>query len=103
VPDAELAPRPVAEPAHLARVVAEAAAREHRIQRPRIAFQARGSRPDDLRGRERQRMPEQQGVELIQLVRPVGRAPLANGAGSRAAEVAVEMRPDLVTVAIAGR
>ncbi len=44
--------------------------------------------------------PKEQPVELLELALPVGRSPVADATG--AAEVTVEVRADLVAVAIPG-
>src|ERR671922_378193 len=103
-PDPALAPRPGAEGRRPARVVAEAAPREHRIERGEVALEARRPLADDLARAQRQLVPaEEQAVELIQLAAPVGGRPLPHVAGEGRAEVAVEVRADLVSLAVAGR
>src|SRR5438477_498065 len=79
---------PVPEHADLARVVAEAAPGEYAVQRRQVALEARGPLADDLRAAERELgrwaervVPvdaEEQAVELVELVAPVGGRPLAD-------------------------
>src|SRR5437764_509650 len=100
-PDPALAPRPRPERRRPARVVPEAAPREHRVERGEVALQARRPLADDLARAEWQLVTaEEQGVELVELAAPVGRRPLPHVAGKRRAEVAVEVRADLVALAV---
>ena len=100
-PESALPLRPIAEACDLTRVVAEAVARQHAVQHREIALQARRSLADDLRRTERKLVsPEHELVELVELVLPVAGAPFADVAGIRRAEMAVEMRPDLVPFAV---
>src|SRR4029077_5753028 len=66
-----------------------------------VALEARRPVADDLAAPERKlARPEEQLVELVELVRPICSRPVVDATG--AAEVTVEMRADLVAVAIAG-
>ena len=104
-PEPALAPRPPAERRLAARVVAEAAPGEHRVEDAEVPLEARRPRADDLAPPEAglRPGPEEQCVELVELLLPVGRGPLAHAAGERRAEVADEVGGDLVPVAVARR
>src|SRR5438105_6604153 len=104
VPDPELAAGPGSERRGLARVVPEAAFREHAIEDRQIALQARRPAADDLVRAERKphARVEEEAVELVELAVPVGGAPVPHAAGERRAEVPDVVRADLVTLAVGG-
>src|SRR5207248_1994709 len=98
-PETESPRRPRAEKRDVARVVAEAALGEHRVEHVEIALEARRAPADDLSRAERQFAAEEQAVELVQLSAPVAGQPGRDAA--RPAEVAVVVRPDLVPLPVA--
>src|SRR5947209_4648247 len=98
----ECGPRPPAERREAARVVAKAEPPQYRVERAQVTFQARRPVADDLAAAERELSPgpEEQRVELLDLVPPIRGRPVADAAG--AAEMTVEVRADLVAVLVAG-